>query len=117
MQHPGDTDVVYELELSGRQRRQVQPRDGSPQHGPLARILPHRPAIEPNIELPPADQLAIANTPGWIGAHADHALVDRELTYRDAETVRRQPEEHGARRDGGEGQISSIEIRGVGLAP
>ena len=99
--HTGDTDVVYELELSGSQRRQVQTRDGGPEHGPLARILPHRVAVEPNIELPPADQLAIANAPGWIGAHADHALVDRELTYRDAETVRRQPEEHGAGSGGG----------------
>ncbi len=78
VQHPGYPNVVHELELSRRHRVHVDARNRRAQDGPFIRRLPLRRRVEREIELLPADQLAIADPLRRVPLDADHAIQRSE---------------------------------------
>ncbi len=116
MQHAGHAHVLDVFGLRGRDRRQIQARNGCAEHRPLARMLSFGGLAELNVELLPSDQLAVPHLLGRIGFHADHAVLARELIDRCAEARGRELQERLASRRPSQRQIRLIEIRRGRLA-
>ncbi|OGU01959.1 MAG: hypothetical protein A2W29_14015 [Gemmatimonadetes bacterium RBG_16_66_8] len=116
VQHARHTHVVHELELPGDHGRELHTWDGRAQHGPLTRMPAPGVRVERDVELPAADQLAVADASPRIGPDGNDSLGRRELVGRDVEALRRQPEQRFACRGRGLRQVAVVEVLWVRLA-
>ena len=116
MDHPLDAHVVDELESAGRQRRQIDPRDGGAEHRPVAGGLALRGRVEGQLESPPGHQLAVADATRGIGTRADRAIDGHQLVGRQPESRRGQPHQRLSRGGGGKRQVAMVEVGGRRLA-
>ena len=62
VQHARHAHVVHELELTGDHRVHVDARHRCAEHGPFTRVPALRLRIEPDVEAPAADELAVGHT-------------------------------------------------------
>ena len=110
MQHPGHSHVVHELERSGHECGEVDPRHGRAQHGPVGRALPVGGVAERDVEGSPFDECSVAHALRRIAGHGDHAVADRQPLRWSAEAVCGQAEERLAGGGRGPGQVALVEI-------
>ena len=93
VEHPGDANVLDELELAGGHRRHVEARDRRAQDCPRAGRSPRRPGIDGDVELLPGHELAVGDALRGIGGGGHDAGGNRELIHRNPQLHRGQAQQ------------------------